>query len=95
MYKLARAGKISEFTGISDPYEVPKSPDIVVNSDGKKSPSVLVNEIFQKLCNSGLFENLNNKTYLRFFKVMKFIDLDTQQNKIRAKIEKEFCFKPW
>ena len=53
LYKLARAGKISEFTGISDPYEVPKSPDIVVNSDGKKSPSVLVNEIFQKLCNSG------------------------------------------
>ena len=53
LYKLARDGKITDFTGISDPYEVPKNPDIVVNSDGKKPPSDLVNEIFQKLCDFG------------------------------------------
>ena len=28
LYKLAREGKIKEFTGISDPYEKPLSPEI-------------------------------------------------------------------
>lgn len=28
LYKLARAGKIKEFTGISDPYDVPESPEL-------------------------------------------------------------------
>ncbi len=53
LYKLARSGKLKKFTGISDPYEIPKNPDIVVNSSGKNSPNALVNEIFQKLCDSG------------------------------------------
>ncbi len=30
LYKLAREGVIKEFTGISDPYETPVSPDLVV-----------------------------------------------------------------
>jgi bifunctional enzyme CysN/CysC len=30
LYKLARAGKITEFTGISAPYEAPDAPDLVV-----------------------------------------------------------------
>lgn len=30
MYRLAREGKIAHFTGISDPYEVPEHPDIIV-----------------------------------------------------------------
>ena len=29
LYKLAREGKIKEFTGISDPYEVPEVPEII------------------------------------------------------------------
>ena len=53
LYKLAREGKIKEFTGISDPYEEPKSPDIVVNSDGSKSPEDLVEHIYQTLVNMG------------------------------------------
>lgn len=32
LYKRARAGEISDFTGISSPYEVPSSPDLVVNT---------------------------------------------------------------
>ena len=28
LYKLARAGKIKEFTGISDPYEIPLDPEV-------------------------------------------------------------------
>ncbi len=34
LYKLARAGKIKEFTGISDPYEVPETPEMRVKTEG-------------------------------------------------------------
>jgi adenylylsulfate kinase-like enzyme len=33
LYKQARAGKISEFTGISAPYEEPENPDVVVDTE--------------------------------------------------------------
>ncbi len=32
LYKKARAGKIQNFTGIDDPYEPPKSPEIQLHS---------------------------------------------------------------
>ena len=57
LYKLAREGKIKEFTGISDPYEEPKAPDIVVNSDGSKSPEELVENIFFTLIKMGYINN--------------------------------------
>ena len=34
LYQLARAGKIPEFTGISDPYEVPKDPELRIDTKG-------------------------------------------------------------
>jgi len=33
MYALAKIGKIKNFTGVSAPYEVPKSPEIIVQTD--------------------------------------------------------------
>ncbi|MAU52720.1 MAG: adenylyltransferase [Roseovarius sp.] len=33
LYKLARAGKIKEFTGISDPYDVPQNPELRVETE--------------------------------------------------------------
>jgi sulfate adenylyltransferase len=33
LYKLAREGKIKEFTGISDPYEVPADPELRVDTE--------------------------------------------------------------
>ena len=33
LYKKAIAGEIKNFTGVSDPYEPPLSPDVVVRSD--------------------------------------------------------------
>ncbi|MHA3914924.1 bifunctional sulfate adenylyltransferase/adenylylsulfate kinase [Halovulum sp. GXIMD14793] len=33
LYKLAREGKIKEFTGISDPYEVPESPELRLDTE--------------------------------------------------------------
>ncbi|TFL18928.1 bifunctional sulfate adenylyltransferase/adenylylsulfate kinase [Jannaschia formosa] len=35
LYKLARAGKIPEFTGISDPYEAPTDPELRVDTEGQ------------------------------------------------------------
>ncbi len=34
LYKLAREGKIKEFTGISDPYDVPANPELRVETEG-------------------------------------------------------------
>ncbi len=36
LYKLARAGKIKEFTGISDPYDVPEAPELRVETEGQE-----------------------------------------------------------
>lgn len=32
LYRRARAGEISDFTGISSPYEVPRAPDLVIDT---------------------------------------------------------------
>lgn len=34
LYQLARAGKIKEFTGISDPYETPENPELRIETEG-------------------------------------------------------------
>ena len=34
LYQLARQGKIAEFTGISDPYEVPSNPELRIDTQG-------------------------------------------------------------
>jgi adenylylsulfate kinase len=33
MYKKARAGEIKEFTGVSDPYEEPLHPELILDTD--------------------------------------------------------------
>lgn len=35
LYKMARAGKITNFTGIDDPYEAPLQPELVLDSNSK------------------------------------------------------------
>ncbi len=35
LYKKARAGQITQFTGIDDPYEEPRSAEIVVDTDAE------------------------------------------------------------
>jgi sulfate adenylyltransferase len=34
LYRLAREGKIKEFTGVSDPYDVPEHPELRVETEG-------------------------------------------------------------
>lgn len=48
LYELARKGVIKEFTGISDPYEIPENAEIVINSSGE-TPEVLVEQIYAQL----------------------------------------------
>ena len=52
LYKKARKGIIGKFTGVSDPYEVPDSPEIVIDSSDT-SPDELVNELYLKICDKG------------------------------------------
>ena len=35
LYRQALAGELAHFTGVSDPYEAPRAPDLVVESDGE------------------------------------------------------------
>lgn len=35
MYKKARAGELSSFTGVDDPYEIPQNPDLRIDTKGR------------------------------------------------------------
>jgi adenylylsulfate kinase len=48
LYAKARAGEIKEFTGISDPYEPPEDPEILVETD-KQSPEESAKQILDFL----------------------------------------------
>lgn len=48
MYKKAMAGEIQNFTGISDPYEEPLNPEVVVETD-KETPTESAQKVIRKL----------------------------------------------
>lgn len=48
LYKKARLGQIKQFTGISDPYEVPESPEFIVNSSSDPMGKVVALHDFLK-----------------------------------------------
>lgn len=50
LYQKARRGEISNFTGISSPYEVPSQPEIVINTEGR-TLAACVDELYDKLLN--------------------------------------------
>ncbi|QDS94792.1 Adenylyl-sulfate kinase [Roseimaritima multifibrata] len=53
LYKQARAGKIPNFTGISDPYEAPENPEIHLKAGDGRTPQELATEIYDYLTNRG------------------------------------------
>lgn len=53
LYKKALAGEVGNFTGISDPYEPPTNPDVVVRSD-RETVEVSVDRVWQELIDRGL-----------------------------------------
>ena len=53
LYRLAREGRIKEFTGISDPYEVPESPEIRVETENSEVDNC-AHQVLLKLEHLGL-----------------------------------------
>jgi len=53
LYALARAGKIKEFTGISDPYEMPTKPELSVETENVEVDNC-AHQVLLKLESMGL-----------------------------------------
>jgi adenylylsulfate kinase-like enzyme len=53
LYKKALAGEISQFTGVSDPYEPPLDPEVRVDSS-TETPQQSADRIWETLENLGL-----------------------------------------
>jgi len=53
LYKKARSGQISEFTGISSPYEAPDNPELSVNT-GKTDLDICVNQVIAEMMQRGI-----------------------------------------
>lgn len=53
LYKKALAGEIENFTGVSDPYEEPESPEVTVDSS-KQTAEVSLQQILDYLESQGL-----------------------------------------
>ena len=53
LYRLAREGKIKEFTGISDPYEAPESPELRLDTE-TADPDHCAHQVLLKLEQHGL-----------------------------------------
>ena len=50
LYKKARAGEIKNFTGIDSPYEIPNSPNLIVNTENE-SLNESVEKVYQAIIN--------------------------------------------
>ncbi len=55
LYKLAREGKIKEFTGISDPYELPTAAELVLDTEGTEVDNC-AHQVILKLESMGLIK---------------------------------------
>jgi len=60
LYAMARKGKIKEFTGISDPYEEPKTAEIVINSS-RETPENLIDQIYDTISEMGYTTSKGSK----------------------------------
>jgi adenylyl-sulfate kinase len=56
LYQKALAGEIANFTGVSDPYEPPLSPEVVCYSDGRETPEQSAARVIAKLETLGYIE---------------------------------------
>lgn len=56
LYKQARAGEIKGFTGIDDPYEVPESPEILIDTE-MSSPDAAAVQILDYLDRGGFLRS--------------------------------------
>lgn len=59
LYKKALAGEIKEFTGVSDPYEEPLEPEVVVSTD-QETVEESAHKILRALARRGLLRGVEN-----------------------------------
>ena len=59
LYKKALAGEIKEFTGVSDPYEEPLAPEVVVSTD-QETVEESAHKILRALARRGLLRGVEN-----------------------------------
>ena len=59
LYKKALAGEIKEFTGVSDPYEEPLEPEVVVSTD-QETVEESAQKILRALARRGLVRGVEN-----------------------------------
>jgi len=59
LYKKALAGEIKEFTGVSDPYEEPLVPEVVVSTD-QETVEESAHKIIRALARRGLLRGVEN-----------------------------------
>jgi len=62
MYKKALGGEIKNFTAISDPYEEPKYPEIVIETD-KETPEESAQKVLDTLEEFGCIPQAEDATY--------------------------------
>ncbi len=62
MYKKALAGEIQNFTGISDPYEEPENPEIVIETD-KETPEESAQKVLSTLEELGYIPKATDVAY--------------------------------
>ena len=55
LYKKALSGELEHFTGISDPYELPEAPELVIHSS-LETPQESVERVWLTLKSLGLIE---------------------------------------
>ncbi|NOU00625.1 MAG: adenylyl-sulfate kinase [Gallionella sp.] len=58
LYKKARAGQISEFTGITSPYEIPEKPELDVNT-GTGELNSCVQQVLTEMTQRGIINNIS------------------------------------
>lgn len=63
MYARARAGQITNFTGIDDPYEVPTNPEIILDTIDS-SPETNADRILSDLITRGLIQDFVSSEHL-------------------------------
>jgi adenylylsulfate kinase len=56
LYARARAGQIKCFTGIDDPYEIPKRPEVVVNTH-QETPVESARKVIERLIELGYLDD--------------------------------------
>jgi len=78
LYKLARAGKIKNFTGISDPYEPPPNPEVVVHSDGTESPGQSAAKVIRVLEEKGYLPKISMEPVSSFFATLNGAGKDSE-----------------